>query len=113
MWTYALFNYCRRRRNDALHHSPAFSSIMSYRRLGNHVYVVALQGDFVSHLSSGLVDYSRWTSRLVASYMGDNAETDDLFWDDEAMFAAGKILGSSKKKANLLARLWLSESQPC
>jgi hypothetical protein len=36
---------------------------------------------------SGLVDYSRWTSRLFPNLMGDDVETEDLFNDHEAMFA--------------------------
>ena len=39
---------------------------------------------------SRLVEYSRWAPRLGAGFMGDDAETDDLFGDEdnEAMFTS-------------------------
>lgn len=89
-----------RRRNDTLppqaappsHHVPSMGlggAIISSRRLVNTSEPQRPRG-FARRLRipslTGLVEYSRWT---VPSVMGDDAETDDLFGDDDggAMFA--------------------------
>jgi hypothetical protein len=46
-------------------------------------------GDFISHLS---LDWSIILIGLVPSFIGDDAETDDLFNGDEAMFAVWQDL---------------------
>ena len=93
-------NHRHRRRNDTFspqaappsHHVPSMGlggAIISSRRVGNTSESQRPRGSArrlrIPSLT-GLVDYSRWTSRLLPSFMGD-METDDLFGDDEAMFA--------------------------
>jgi hypothetical protein len=74
-----------------IHHVPSMDlgeEIIFSRRLGNASEPQRPQGS-VRRLCipclSGLVDYSRWTSRLT--FLGEDAETDDFSGDDEAMFA--------------------------
>ena len=96
-------NHRLRRRNDSIplqaappsHHVPSMGlggAIISSRRLGNTSEPQRPRGS-ARRLRlpslSGLVEYSRWTHRLVPSFLGDDTEMDDLFGDDDggAMFA--------------------------
>ena len=94
-------NHRHYRRNDTLpplaappsHHVPSMGlggAIISSHRLGNTSEPQRPRGSARRPripYYPGLVGNSRWTSRLVPSYMGDDAETDDLFGDDETMLA--------------------------
>ena len=96
-------NHRHHRRNDSRapqaappsHHVPSMGlggAIISSRRLGNTSEPQHPRGSTrrlrIPSLP-GLVEYSRWTSRLVPSFMGDDTETDELFGDegDETIFA--------------------------
>lgn len=97
-------NHRHRRRNDGLplqaappsHHVPSMGlggAIISSRRLANTSEPQRPRGSTrrlrIPSLSR-LVEYSRWAPRLGAGFMGDDAETDDLFGDEdnEAMFTS-------------------------
>jgi hypothetical protein len=57
-------------------------AIISSRRLGNTSETQRPRGS-TRRLRIGLVEYSRWASRLVPGFMGDDMEADDLFGDED------------------------------